>query len=73
MNFTDSHLDRLIVHYIGNKQNGQSILLSRQSPVLDKASREKLSTVYKKSRPRIEAAYYNMKIKQAYFLKSLIP
>jgi len=43
MNFTEASLDQLTVHYTGNKQNGQPLLLSRKSPALDKENREKLS------------------------------
>jgi 37-kD nucleoid-associated bacterial protein len=45
MNFTEASLTRLTVHYTGNRQNGQSLLLSRQEQSLDKESREKISEV----------------------------
>jgi hypothetical protein len=44
MNFTEASLDQLTVHHTGNKQNGGSLLLSRQAPELDKESRDRLST-----------------------------
>ncbi len=36
MLFTEAFLDRLAVHYIGNKQNGGALLLSKQEQDLDK-------------------------------------
>jgi 37-kD nucleoid-associated bacterial protein len=45
MNFTEASLTKLTVHYTGNKQNGQSLLLSKQEQTLDKESREKISEV----------------------------
>jgi hypothetical protein len=43
MNFTEASLDQLTVHYTGNKQNGQSLLLSRDKRAPDKEIREKMS------------------------------
>jgi hypothetical protein len=43
MNFTEASLNKLAVHYVGNKQNGQSLLLSRQEQDLDNDSRVKIS------------------------------
>lgn len=45
MNFTEASLTKLTVHYTGNKQNGQSLLLSKQEQTLDKESREKIADV----------------------------
>lgn len=42
MLFTDASLERLAVHYVGNKQNDQSVLLSRQEQDLDEDSRKKI-------------------------------
>ena len=42
MLFTDASLERLAVHYTGNKQNGQSVLLSRGEQDLDEDSRKKI-------------------------------
>jgi hypothetical protein len=42
MIFTDANLERLGVHYTGNKQNGGALLLSRQEQHLDKELRERL-------------------------------
>jgi hypothetical protein len=41
MIFTEASLDRLAVHYTGNKQNGQSKLLSKQEQTLNNEIREK--------------------------------
>ena len=43
MNFTEASLDQLTVHYTGNKQNGQSLLLSREKQAPDKEVLEKIS------------------------------
>src|SRR5258708_36948420 len=43
MNITEAHLERLIVHYTGNKQNGEALLLSRQEPALDPESRQRFT------------------------------
>lgn len=43
MNFTEASLTRLAVHYVGNKQNGQSLLLSKQAQDLNTDSRIKIS------------------------------
>lgn len=43
MNFTEASLSRLAVHYVGNKQNGQSLLLSKQDQDLNTDSRVKIS------------------------------
>src|SRR5882757_2211271 len=45
MNFTEASLERLIVHYTGNKQNSEALLLSKQEQVLDPESRQKFSEV----------------------------
>lgn len=45
MNFTEAALTRLAVHYTGNKQNGQALLLSQQEQELDSDSRVRLSEV----------------------------
>lgn len=45
MNFTEASLSRLTVHYTGNKQNGQALLLSKQEQALDPESRGKVSDV----------------------------
>jgi len=45
MNFTDTSLSKLAVHYIGNKQNGQSLILSKQEQDLDNESREKITAI----------------------------
>ena len=45
MNFTEAQLDRFIVHYTGNKQNGESLLLSKQEQALDADSRQKFTEV----------------------------
>jgi hypothetical protein len=42
MNFTEAALTQLTVHYTGNKQNGQSLLLSKSKPAPDKGGRDKL-------------------------------
>ncbi|HEX3934667.1 MAG TPA: nucleoid-associated protein, partial [Puia sp.] len=42
MIFTDANLDRLGVYYIGNKQNGGALLLSKQEQRLDEESRARL-------------------------------
>ena len=42
MIFTDAILERLGVHYIGNKQNGGALLLSKQEQDLDGDLRERL-------------------------------
>jgi hypothetical protein len=42
MIFTDANLERLAVHYTGNKQNGGAILLSRQEQRLDEELRARL-------------------------------
>jgi hypothetical protein len=42
MIFTDASLDRLAVHYTGNKQNGGALLLSRQEQKLDSDLRVRL-------------------------------
>ena len=43
MNITEAHLERLIVHYTGNKQNGEALLLSRQEQALDPESRQRFT------------------------------
>jgi hypothetical protein len=43
MNFTEASLERLIVHYTGNKQNSESLLLSKQEQALDPESRQKFT------------------------------
>lgn len=43
MNFTEASLARLAVHYTGNKQNGQALLLSKQEQELDPEGREKIA------------------------------
>ncbi|HTI10477.1 MAG TPA: nucleoid-associated protein [Puia sp.] len=45
MNFTEAQLDQFIVHYTGNKQNGESLLLSKQEQALDADSRQKFTEV----------------------------
>ncbi len=45
MNFTEAHLERLIVHYTGNKQNSQPLLLSKQEQALDPDSRQKFTEI----------------------------
>ena len=42
MIFTEASLDRLTVHYTGNKQNGGALLVSRQEQVPDDDIREKM-------------------------------
>jgi len=42
MIFTEASLDRLTVHYTGNKQNGGALLVSRQESVPDDDIREKM-------------------------------
>src|ERR1700748_3360296 len=42
MIFTEAALDRLAVHYTGNKQNGGALLVSRQETVPDDDIREKM-------------------------------
>ena len=42
MIFTEAALDRLTVHYTGNKQNGGALLVSRQESVPDDDIREKM-------------------------------
>jgi hypothetical protein len=42
MIFTEASLDRLTVHYTGNKQNGGALLVSRQEQVPDDGIREKM-------------------------------
>src|ERR1700743_958270 len=46
MIFTDASLTRLAVHYTGNKQNGQALLLSGQEQQLDSEDREKLTAAF---------------------------
>jgi hypothetical protein len=43
MNITEAYLERLIVHYTGNKQNGEALLLSKQEQVLDPESRQQFT------------------------------
>ena len=43
MNITEAHLERLIVHYTGNKQNGEALLLSKQEQALDPESRQRFT------------------------------
>src|SRR5882757_6348917 len=45
MNFTEAALTRLAVHFTGNKQNSQPLLLSRLEQELDSDSRVRLSEV----------------------------
>src|SRR5882757_2037252 len=45
MIFTEAALTRLAVHYTGNKQNGQPLLLSKKEQDLDQDSRVRLSEV----------------------------
>lgn len=45
MLFTEAELNRLAVHYTGNKQNGQPLLLSQEEQDLDPDSRVRLSEV----------------------------
>ena len=45
MNFTEAALTRLAVHYTGNKQNSQPLLLSQLEQELDSDSRVRLSEV----------------------------
>jgi hypothetical protein len=45
MNFTEASLDRLIVHYTGNKQNSQPLLLSKQEQATDPESRQKFTEI----------------------------
>ena len=42
MIFTEASLDRLTVHYTGNKQNGGALLVSKQEQVPDDDIREKM-------------------------------
>jgi hypothetical protein len=42
MIFTEASLDRLTVHYTGNKQNGGALLVSKQEQVPDDGIREKM-------------------------------
>src|SRR5580698_239811 len=43
MLFTEASLDRLTVHYTGNKQNGGALLLSKQEQTLDNDLRVRLA------------------------------
>ena len=43
MNITEAHLDRLIVHYTGNKQNGEALLISQQEHALDPETRQRFT------------------------------
>lgn len=43
MNFTEAQLDRLVVHYTGNKQNGEALLLSKKEQALDPDSRQRFT------------------------------
>ena len=45
MLFTEAALTRLAVHYTGNKQNGQPLLLSREEQDLDPDTRVRLAEV----------------------------
>lgn len=43
MTFTEATIDRLTVHYTGNKQNGGALLLSRQEQDLDNDTKVKMT------------------------------
>lgn len=45
MNLTEASLTRLAVHYTGNKQNGQSLLLSQREKDLDEEIRQRMTDI----------------------------
>ncbi|MBS1663487.1 MAG: nucleoid-associated protein [Bacteroidetes bacterium] len=58
MIFNEAVLGRLAVHYIGNKQNGGALLLSRQQQELDEEIREKLREALLQRFPNCHERYH---------------
>jgi hypothetical protein len=57
MIFTEASLDRLTVHYTGNKQNGGALLVSRQEQVPDDDIREKMREALLQKFPNCHERY----------------
>src|ERR1700748_1256735 len=57
MIFTDAILDKFTVHYTGNKQNGQALLLSRQEQDLRQETRQKMTEALLQRWPNCHERY----------------
>jgi hypothetical protein len=57
MIFTDAILDKFTVHYVGNKQNGQALLLSRQEQDLRQETRQKMTEALLQRWPNCHERY----------------
>ncbi len=57
MIYTDANLDKFTVHYTGNKQNGQALLLSRQEQDLRQETRQKMTEALLQRWPNCHERY----------------